>query len=83
MTDRIYPFILGIIIFSSISSSGRKGDRSSRGGDTMVPSGSLFAEDLGSKFWSMDTNTSQITGPSAARVFSTAYPSSLLCLADT
>lgn len=42
--------------------------------------GMLF---LGSKFWSMDTNTSQITGPSAARVFSTASPSSLLCLADT
>ena len=40
----------------------------------MVPSGSLLADDLGSKFWSMDTNTSQIAGPSAARVFSTASP---------
>ena len=45
-----YSLILGMIIFRSISSSGRKGARSSKGGDTRVPSGSLLAEDFGSKF---------------------------------
>ncbi|WP_438830324.1 DUF6783 domain-containing protein [Lacrimispora indolis] len=48
---RVYhSLIREIIIFRSISSSERKGDRSSKGGEIRVPSGRRFAEDLGSKF---------------------------------
>ena len=79
----IYPLILGMIMFSSISSSGRNGAISSNGGETKVPSGNRFAEDFGSKFWSVDTMISQITGPSMARVFSTASASCPLCSALT
>ena len=70
-------------MFSSISSSGRKGVRSSSGGLTMVPSGSRFPEDFGSKFWSVSTKASQMTGPSMASASSMALPSSELCLAET
>ena len=79
----IHCFILGTIMFASISSSGRKGTRSSSGGLTMVPSGIRFPEDFGSKFWSVSTNISQITGPSVARADSMAPASSELCSART
>src|SRR5699024_1562098 len=49
-------YSLEILMFSSISSAGRKGYISSSGADTILPSGSFLDEVLGSVFWYLVTN---------------------------
>ena len=51
-------FSIGITIISSSSSLGRNGAKSSRGGDTKVPSGYFFVADFGSNTCSLSTKTS-------------------------